>query len=361
MVVAMSSNMEISEVDRSEEEIPPFEPHPWLKGPHLQTIVGRYWPWPRHRLDSAYFEVDLGDGDRTSVLESIPDGWSRGDPTAILIHGLGGCARSAYIVRIGKRLAEMGIRVVRMNLRGAGSSFGLARSFYHSGKTEDVRAVGEWLAARVPGSPIGLLGFSLGANLALKMAAEASDQPLEGLDCVVAANPPLDLKACCRMIQQPWNRLYDRNFLRNLRAEVTRLHRAFPDLEPIDLSRARSLYEFDEIYTAPRNGFSDATDYYVRSSAGPMLHRIEVPGLVIHAEDDPFIPPEPFREVVFPPQLALELIPYGGHLGYLSNKTWLGDWRWLDARIGAWLASHWRLGRRGCTGASTSTVTNRPS
>jgi predicted alpha/beta-fold hydrolase len=92
-----------------------------------------------------------------------------------------------------------------------------------------------------------------------------------------------------------------------------------------------------------------------------MLHRIEVPGLVIHAEDDPFIPPEPFREVVFPSQLALELIPYGGHLGYLSSKNWLGDWRWLDARIAAWLASHWRLGRRGCTGASTSTVTNRPS
>jgi uncharacterized protein len=350
----MSSNTETSEVGRLEELIPPFEPHPWVKGPHLQTIVGRFWPWPRSSLHSTYAEVDLGDGDRTSVLESIPEGWSSGDPSAILIHGLGGCARSPYIVRIGKRLTEQGVRVVRMNLRGAGASFGLSRSFYHSGKTEDVRAVSEWLAARVPGSPIGLLGFSLGANLALKMAAEAAEDPLEGLDCVIAANPPLDLNACCRMIQRPWNRMYDRNFLRNLRAEVTRLHRAFPDLEPVDLTRAKSLYEFDEIYTAPRNGFASAADYYARSSAGPLLHRIEVPGLVIHAEDDPFIPPEPFRELIFPPQLALELIPYGGHLGYLSNKTWLGDRRWLDARIVAWLASHWKLGRRDRPGPSTS-------
>jgi predicted alpha/beta-fold hydrolase len=342
----MSSTLETTQDARDEEVVPPFDPHPWLKGPHLQTIVARFWPWPRHRLPSTYAEVDLGGGDRTSVLESIPEGWSNGDPSAILVHGLGGCACSPYIVRVGKKLAGQGVRVVRMNLRGAGSGFGLARSFYHSGKSEDLRAVAEWLAARAPGSPIALVGFSLGANLVLKLAAEAADRPVPGLDCLVAANPPLDLDACCRMIQQPWNWLYDRNFLRNLRRDVGRLHKAFPELETIDLSKARSLYHFDELYTAPRNGFRDAADYYARSSAGPMLPRIEVPGLVIHAEDDPFIPIEPFRSLTFPPQLALELIPSGGHLGYLSRNTWRGDRRWLDSRVSIWLASHWGTDRR---------------
>ncbi len=69
-----------SETARVDEAVPPFEPHPWLKGAHVQTIVARFWPWPRHRLPSTYAEVDLGDGDRTSVLESIPEGWSPGDP-----------------------------------------------------------------------------------------------------------------------------------------------------------------------------------------------------------------------------------------------------------------------------------------
>ena len=340
----MSSMLETSEAARDEDVVPPFEPHPWLRGPHLQTIAARFWPWPRHKLPSTYAEVDLGGGDRTSVLESIPTGWSVGDPSAILVHGLGGCARSPYIVRVGKKLVGHGVRVVRMNLRGAGSGFGLARSFYHSGKSEDLRAVAGWLAARAPGSPIALVGFSLGANLALKLAAEAADRPLEGLDCVVAANPLLDLQACCRMIQQPGNRLYDRNFLRQLRKDVGRLHEAFPELEAIDLSTARSLHHFDELYTAPRNGFRDAEDYYARSSAGPMLRKIEVPGLVIHAEDDPFIPPGPFRSIAFPPRLALEMIPGGGHLGYLSRKSWRGDRRWLDARISTWLASHWGTG-----------------
>ena len=342
----MSSTLETTEVAREKDVVPPFDPHPWFPGPHLQTIVARFWPWPRHKLPSTYAEVDLGGGDRTSVLESIPEGWSPGDPSAILVHGLGGCARSPYIVRVGKKLVGRGIRVVRMNLRGAGSAFGLSKSFYHSGKTEDLRAVARWLADRTPGSPIGLVGFSLGANLVLKLAAEAADHPVDNLDCVVAANPPLDLDACCRMIQEPWNWVYDRNFVRQLAKDIGRLHRAFPELEPIDLSRARSLYHFDELYTAPRNGFQDAAEYYLRSSAGPILHRIEVPGLVIHAADDPFIPVEPFHSIAFPPRLALELIPQGGHLGYLSRKTWQGDRRWLDARISSWLASHWSAERR---------------
>ncbi len=340
----MSSHREISTVTashRTTEAIPPFEPHPWIKGPHLQTIVGRYWPWPRHRLPSTRFEVELGGGDRTIALESIPEGWKPGGPAAILVHGLGGCARSPYVVRVGRKLVKLGVCVVRMNLRGAGASFGLSRSFYHSGKTEDLRSVSDWLSRRIPGSPIALVGFSLGANLVLKLASEASDQPLEGLDCLIAANPPLDLEACCRMILKPHNKIYDRNFLRNLRSDVARLHASFPDLEPVNLSKAKSLMDFDEMYTAPRNGFRDAADYYARSSAGPLIPRIEVPGLVIHSVDDPFIPAEPFDSVKFPPQLALELIPSGGHLGYLSRESWNGDRRWLDARIAAWLRSHW--------------------
>ncbi len=94
-------------------------------------------------------------------------------------------------------------------------------------------------------------------------------------------------------------------------------------------------------FTRHESGFAGAFDYYERSSAGPLIPRIMVPGLVVHAEDDPFIPAEPFRSVEFPPRLALELIPSGGHLGYVSQHRWMGDRRWLDARLIAWLGAHW--------------------
>jgi uncharacterized protein len=342
-----------------ETSVPPFEPHPLLRGGHIQTIAGRYLPGPRVRLHSGHHEVPLEGGDRLSVLESIPPGWAAGNPAAVLIHGLAGCAQSPYMVRVAARLTRNGVRAVRMNLRGAGSGFGLARGFYHSGRTEDPRAVVEWLARRAPGSPIALVGFSLGANLALKLAAEVAARPLAGLDCVLAANPPIDLAYCCEHLRRPGNRHYDWNFVRLLRAEVRRLHAAFPDLGPVDLSRARTVFDFDDAYTAPRNGFAGAADYYLKCSSGPLIPRIEVPGLVVHAEDDPFIPADPFRRVEFPPQLALELIPGGGHLGYISRARGDGDRHWLDARLVAWLASRWAANIRSQAGVHSARATPR--
>jgi predicted alpha/beta-fold hydrolase len=321
--------------------VPPFEPHPWVRGGDAQTIVARYLPGPRIRLPTTAHEIDAGAGDRLSVLESVPAGSVEDAPAAVLVHGLGGDAGASYIVRVAWRLFSLGIRVVRMNLRGAGMGFGLARGFYHAGRSDDARAVVEWLAGRVPGAPIALLGFSLGGNIVLKLAAEAARRPVPGLDCVLAANPPIDLAACCRYLQRPRNRMYDRNFVKLLQAEVRRLHRARPELGPVDLSRATTLFDFDDVYTAPRNGFADALDYYQQSSAGPRLAEITIPGLVIHAADDPFIPVEPFQRFPFPSGLALELIPSGGHLGYFSRRRWGGDRRWLDGRLSAWLAVRW--------------------
>ena len=141
---------------------PRFVPHPWLWNGHLQTIVARYFPGPRVSLPSTYHEVGLDGGDRLSVLESVPDSWEQGDPAVVMVHGLAGCVRSPYLSRVGLRLYRRGVRVVRMNMRGAGSGHGISRRYYHGGRSGDPRAVVQWLAARAPGSPIGLVGFSLG-------------------------------------------------------------------------------------------------------------------------------------------------------------------------------------------------------
>ncbi len=322
--------------------IPEFVPHPLLPNGHLQTIGGHFLTGKRSVPASRGLEVKLSDGDRLRVEDSMPPGWSSGDPATLLVHGLAGSARSPYVVRVASRLAAQGIRVVRMNLRGAGDGFGLARGIYHAGRTEDVRQVAQWLASEAPGSPIALVGFSLGGNLVLKLAAEAADEPLAGLDCVLAANAPLDLAACSGLMRSRSRRIYDKGFVKNLRFQVKRLHAKFPDLGPADLDGVRSVYDFDDCYTAPRHGFAGADDYYARSSAGPLLSKIRVPGLVVHAEDDPFIPVESYRGLEFPVALALELNPYGGHLGYISRTSWGGDRRWLDSRLSCWLADHWQ-------------------
>ncbi len=256
------------------DQFPPFEPHPLLRNGHLQTIVARYMPGPRVRLASTYHQVDVEEGVALAVFESLPPSWSEGDPCVVLVHGLAGCVRSPYLSRVGLKLYGMGVRVVRMNLRGAGSGYGVSRMFYHGGRSEDPRAVVEWLARRAPGSPIGLIGFSLGANLVLKLAGEATDDPLDGLDCVVAVNPPIDLKAACAHIRRPQSRIYDQNFIRLLKVEEERLRFAFPELTPCDFSRVGNLFEFDDVYTAPQNGFRDADEYYARSSSVSLIPQI---------------------------------------------------------------------------------------
>ena len=322
---------------------PPFAPHPWFRGGHAQTIGGRYIGPFRPALPSESDTVDLPDGDRLHVLDSTPEGWAPGMPAAVLLHGLASTAEAPYVLRLGSRLFGMGVRVVRMNLRGAGPGFDLARGFYHAGRTEDVRAVVDRLAASAPGSPIAVAGFSLGGNLALKLAAEASRPGYDGaaIDCVVAANPPVDLSLCCRAMRSPGNRVYDWSFVRWLRAEVLRRHARHPELGPPGLEGIRSVYDFDDRYTAPRNGFDGAEDYYRRSSAGPRIPEIAMPGLVVHAADDPFIPASAFDGVAFPPDVHFELLPSGGHLGYISRRPWQGDRRWLEPRLAAWLAGRW--------------------
>lgn len=326
--------------------IPRFEPHPLARGGHAQTVLGRLIGSKAPALSACPHWIELEDQDKLSVLLTTPATWTAGDPVAVLVHGLTGDAGSVYVARPALDFCRLGIRVARMNLRGAGAGFGHARGIYHSGRTEDLRAVLNWLAERSPGSPIAMVGFSLGGNLVLKLAAEAASDPVHGLDCVLSANPPVDLAAGSRKLSQGANRFYEWNFVRTLRAQVRRLHERFPELGPVDLSHVRSIHDFDDAYTAKRCGFASAAEYYEICSSAPRIKEIRIPGLVIHSADDPFIPPEPLLSVPFPSSLEFELVPHGGHLGYLSRSAWAGSRHWLDRRLAAWLVNHWRIGDR---------------
>jgi predicted alpha/beta-fold hydrolase len=117
---------------RNDPPIPRFQPHPWCRGANAQTIVGRYINLQGLRLDSINYDVDVDSGDRLRILMSVPPTWKNADPAALLVHGLASCARAPYMIRFARRLLRMGVLVVRMNLRGAGDGFGLARGLYHA-------------------------------------------------------------------------------------------------------------------------------------------------------------------------------------------------------------------------------------
>lgn len=316
-----------------------FQPHPLLRGGHVQTLAGAYLPGPRFAYRARQHIVCLPDGDRIVLHDDMPEGWQACDRAALLIHGLGGSHLSTYMQRIAVKLQRCGVRSFRMDLRGCGAGMTLARFPYHSGRSEDAAAALAAIAALCPGSPVALVGFSLGGNIALKLLGEIADQPCGHLDRAVAVCPPADLTAAVEHISRRRNRLYERHFLRRLIAQVRQRRKLLPDLPGADWPKTpRRLWEFDDVYTAPVSGFGGADEYYRRASSLRVCQNIRLPALVIASRDDPLVPVnslEPLRDC---PAVRLEIVASGGHLGFVGRRQG-ADRRWLDWRIVEWVGN----------------------
>jgi predicted alpha/beta-fold hydrolase len=215
---------------------------------------------------------------------------------------------------------------------------------YHSGLTSDTRFVIEHIAARNIG-PVFLVGFSLGGNVALKLAGELGRT--EMLAGVCAVSTPIDLARCVRQLDRPHNRLYAWRFLSRLRDRVRRKSRLHPDLYTTEgLTKVHDIWSFDDSFTAPLFGFGSAANYYATQSSGRFLDSIRIPSLLITAKDDPLVPYAMYEEhVAFQTNPALELLAldHGGHLGFIARST---PRFWVDSVVLGWVENRVRTQRR---------------
>jgi predicted alpha/beta-fold hydrolase len=347
---------------------PPFRPHPLVRGGHLQTLAGVYLP-SRITIDGTLHHVCLPDGDAIALhddgLFSTPlagtkpgpgellsaaespldrkllaSGYCDGVPIALLLHGLCGSNQSGYMLRVSTKLRERGVRVFRMDLRGCGAGTALARHPLHAGRSEDAHAALDYIAQLCPGQPIHLVGFSMGANIVLKLAGELGAAAPSYLASVTAISPPIDLAACTRNIQRGANQFYDRKFVRLLNKHVRQRTSLVPGALTRPLTPSpRRLQDFDSLFTAPLSGFADVHDYYARASSAPLLSHITVPTLIIAAASDPIVPVSTFESARLSFTTQLHIAPCGGHLGFISAKSGDPDLRWLDWRIVEWITS----------------------
>src|SRR5207302_1177288 len=153
---------------------------------------------------------------RLVIHDATPANWHEGDPIAVLIHGLGGNHDSGHLRRFAHLLTARDVRTFRADLRGTGEGLPLARKPYHAGRSDDVRAILEFVHALSPTSPLLLIGVSLGGNMVLKLAGESAAHPIAGLQRVVALGPPIDLYRCDLLMSRRSNLFYNRYFTRVL-------------------------------------------------------------------------------------------------------------------------------------------------
>jgi hypothetical protein len=339
-IPAQALSPRLSEVARA-FAASPFAPHPLFAGPHAQTIVSSLH-YPRRKsfradralYESRLFEVEPG----TRVL--IRCRWQperRAAPTLLLMHGLEGSSDSLYVMGTARKSYALGFNIVAMNMRNCGGTEHLADTLYHSGMTEDIRRVlTEELAGREGLTAVFLAGFSMSGNMVLRLAGEYGADAPAALCGVAAVSPSIDLDACARAIDRRGNSVYRWNFVGSLRARVRRKGRLRPDVfDTRGLRRVRYIRQFDELYTAPLGGFSNAADYYARTSSLPVIGAIRVPTLIIHSLDDPLIPAEPFRApaIADNPDVLLVLTRRGGHVGFLAAGYGEEDRHWAENRV----------------------------
>ncbi len=303
----------------------PGQPHwvrpyqPLLPQGDAQTIAARYWPagWDeaRYPTESRLLPTETG----VQVLAKVNHiGAAR---TVLLVHGLTACSEARYMLTATRLALESGFNTVRLNVRNCGGTERLAPTLYHSGLTVDLRHVAESLDAE----PLYILGFSMGGNMALKLAGEWGDAAPAHVRGVCGVSVPIRLDLCSKRIGEARNRVYELRFLRQLRATLAYKKLLMPEIfQRIDGAGASSIWDFDDCVTAPSFGFESAADYYSRASAAAYLDRVRLPSLLIEAEDDPFIPWSVYADdPVFErnPQVTLLASRRGGHVAFLAHNS----------------------------------------
>jgi len=228
-----------------------------------------------------------------------------------------------------------GFNVVLLNQRNCGGTEALSNGLYHSGLTADAAHVITQIAGEGIDHVV-VAGYSLGGNLALKLAGEYGDAPPPSLKGVCAVSPVMELAECVQALERRQNFVYQWNFVRMLKARMRRKAAAHPDRFPIErLEQVRTVREFDEYFTAPHFSFKGASDYYFRASAMRVIDRIQLPALIITAEDDPFVPHGSFRDprVRANPNLDVIVTRHGGHCGFAAEPNGNDDGYWAETRI----------------------------
>ncbi len=241
----------------------------------------------------------------------------------ILLHGLEGDAQRHYITGSAKRLNQNSFDTCAINFRGCSGETNRHYRSYHSGATDDLIAVINFILATKDYQEVYLMGFSLGGNLLLKYLGEGNSIPSK-LKAAVAVSVPCDLKDACNELLKSKNVLYSQRFKKNLLAKLRIKKQLFPtEISEAQIKSIVTLKDFDDVYTGPAHGFKDAYDYYAKCNCKQFLPQITVPSLILNAKNDSFLGEGcyPYKEAEENQHLHLEAPDFGGHVGFWGQKN----------------------------------------
>jgi len=297
---------------------PDFKPSALYKSAHFNTIFTAVFrkvlPLKFHRL-----RVELKDGDFMDLDTCL----RQRDQVAILVHGLEGDAHRPYMMGMANALQRMKIDTVNVNLRGCSGETNRLLKTYHSGSTDDLQEVIDFMQHHYDYKSIILLGFSLGGNIVLKYTGDQGEDIDPLIKASIGISVPCDLTSCAEAIGEKRNYIYMRRFLNNLGAKLKAKKSILPtDMDYAQLQNAKNFHEFDHWFTAKVNGFDSASHYWESCSSKPVLHQVSIPTLLINARDDSFLGAACFPDKIAESHALFHMLApkYGGHVGFSGDN-----------------------------------------
>jgi len=247
----------------------------------------------------------------------------------VISHGLEGNSKRPYVLGMAMAFIQRGFNVAAWNFRGCSGRMNQTEKFYHSGSTNDLDTVINYFSKFH--EEIYLVGFSLGGNLTLKYLGE-NWETLKKVGRSVVFSVPMHLESGSAHLNKPSNMIYSKRFLKTLKKKVIYKKSVMNVGYSITgIDKIRTLFEFDDHFTAPIHHFKDAKDYYAQSSSIHYLKHISKPTLVINALNDPFLSKEcfPFDDFKKNDYIYLETPKYGGHVGFYMGQH---NYYWSEQR-----------------------------
>lgn len=319
---------------KNAEYQPPF----WLPNGHFQTIYPALFrqvptvPYQRVRLHTP--DDDFLDLDWSKVQ---PRQGNQPNHLVILSHGLEGDSSRQYITGMVRLFNANGYDCLAWNYRSCSGELNKQLRFYHSGATDDLDLVIRTATASY--SHIYLIGFSLGGNLTLKYVGEKGENLSPKIKKAVTFSVPLHLSGSSSQMESWEDWIYTKRFNRSLLAKVKAKAVYFPENIAVEnIKKVQTLRDFDNYYTSQLHGFKDAEDYYTHNSSLFYLENIQIPTLIINAQNDPFLSKEcyPFDLAQKMPQVYLLAPKQGGHCGFWQHGY--EGVLWSEYQALAWVA-----------------------
>lgn len=314
----------------------------WLPGGNLQTIWAATrstrFPGEPPRFTRERWATPDGDFIDVDHLVGTPADAAH---HLVLFHGLEGSTDSQYAQAFAHVARERGWAYSVPHFRGCSGELNHAPRAYHSGDFEEIGWILQRLRQRSP-APLLAVGISLGGNALMRWAQEAGDSAAATAASVASVCSPIDLAAAGRAIDSGFNWLvYSRMFLATMKPKALAKWQQHPGLFDRDqLAAARTLFEFDNVFTAPLHGFKDTQDYWARASAKPHLARIRIPALVLNARNDPFVPAASLPQQQDVGRFVTLWQPaQGGHVGFPAGR-FPSQVQAMPQAVSSWLADH---------------------